>query len=912
MKTFAATFLISLGFIFGKSLFGQSISHIEVLPESERSFVELSLPFAVGDDWRVEHSRLADRFLSATGRFEAVRVNWISESETLRVEVEPREFFGRVLWRGDYPRNRRSIQRSCVRSQEERRLTQGRLNEMTNCILNQLRGRGYLDAQVIVFAEKDSLIIETMIGELYQVSRVSFDGAGKLRTGLLRVRLRNQENQAFLPYQIQEDSERIREYYRDRGYHMAQVYQPSIRISPVDRQVELEWRIEEGNRYQIEILGTYRSQDLIDRIVKSGDSLPEWFLDEVEEEIRVDLMSEGFLDVQIRREDRERGFQRKLIRFFVDRGRQYRLLRPEWIGVNDLESIEDIYFSIPQFREGQRFHESQFREDFEEIFFPALAERGYLDVRVRAVEFSVDSDRALVTPLIYMTEGEPFRIAEAEFEGFPKVFLRSQQMRRLRSVMRTGRIYNPILADRYQRELEEFLKSEGYLDLEIERSRELTETGEYHFRFECRSGPRYRVGHVIISGLRRTQLQVIRRELLVERGGYFRQEAVDDSISQVLRLGIARSVDIQVLEKYPEEGEVILIASIEEAARFRFETGPGFGTVEGLRAVFRGTYANIGGTGRRLNLGARASRKLSARERPDPEEFLDPKRVPFIERRVSLEYFEPSIWEFPLDGRIVISHLQESRRQFGVLQNSVTGSIDWRINRHLSLTPEYRVEYSNPFNVEITEGVVASDPQPNRLHSLRTIFRANYLDDNFSPVQGYRGNVRAELFDSRLGGDLNFLMIETTQDFFYPLYRPLTRRPIGFAVSLNAGFSSAYRDTEAVPVEKRFRLGGETTVRGFAEDGILLEDRNGGKSRFFFRSELNFPLAGSLDLLAFFDGGNVYRTNKDFNPIDIRLGTGFGFRVNTPVGPLKFGYAFIIAPRPGEDSGRIYFGVGPI
>jgi len=333
--------------------------------------------------------------------------------------------------------------------------------------------------------------------------------------------------------------------------------------------------------------------------------------------------------------------------------------------------------------------------------------------------------------------------------------------------------------------------------------------------------------------------------------------------------------------------------------------------VEGLRAVLRATYANIGGTGRRLNLFTRASRKLEGSEKPDEELFLDPQSVPFIERRVSLEYFEPSLFTLPVDGRIVLTHLKESRRQFGVLNNSITGSVDWRINRHISLIPEYRIEYSNPFNVEITDGVLVSDPMPNRLHSLRLIFRVNLLDDNFSPVEGYRGNIRTELFDSRLGGDLDFVIAETTHDLFYPLYRPLAGRPIGFAMSVSAGFSGAYGDTENVPVEKRFRLGGESTVRGYAEDAILLEDRNGGLSRFFFRSEVNFPLAGSVDLLGFFDGGNVYATNAEFQPFDLRYGLGAGIRVNTPVGPVKVGWAFPLFPRE-EEGGRIYFGIGPI
>ncbi|MBN8554620.1 MAG: BamA/TamA family outer membrane protein, partial [Deltaproteobacteria bacterium] len=75
---------------------------------------------------------------------------------------------------------------------------------------------------------------------------------------------------------------------------------------------------------------------------------------------------------------------------------------------------------------------------------------------------------------------------------------------------------------------------------------------------------------------------------------------------------------------------------------------------------------------------------------------------------------------------------------------------------------------------------------------------------------------------------------------------------------------------------------------------------------------LHIPLFYGIDLLGFFDGGNVYRSNRQFHPWDLRYGAGPGFQWNTPVGPLKFGYGFILGRRDGEPLGHFYFGVGPI
>ena len=306
---------------------------------------------------------------------------------------------------------------------------------------------------------------------------------------------------------------------------------------------------------------------------------------------------------------------------------------------------------------------------------------------------------------------------------------------------------------------------------------------------------------------------------------------------------------------------------------------------------------------------------------PDVSQILkgDAKSTPFLERRISLEYFEPRIFGWPVDARISLTHRKESHRSFSVLDNSAALYLDWWINRHWTYSPEYQVEYSNPFNIPIAKDTLqVDDPSPKLLHSFDQTVYANYLDDKFSPQKGFRTILEADLFDSHLGGDLNFWQTTIRQDFFYPLMRFSESSSFGIALSLNAGFSDAYSNTPDIPVEKRFRVGGEASVRGYPEDSIqpVTETgeplRNGGQSMFYFQSELNIPVVGSLDLLGFFDGGNIYATNSKFDPFNLRYGVGGGIRFNTPIGPMKLGYAFIVQPRENENRGRIYFGIGPL
>jgi outer membrane protein insertion porin family len=354
-----------------------------------------------------------------------------------------------------------------------------------------------------------------------------------------------------------------------------------------------------------------------------------------------------------------------------------------------------------------------------------------------------------------------------------------------------------------------------------------------------------------------------------------------------------------------------VLVDINEAARFRFEIGPGYGTLDGLRVTFRGTYANIAGTARRLSLFVKGNRELTGTSIPTG--VFDPKELPFIERRIVLEYFEPSLFGFPVDGRLIFGHRRENQKRFGLFSHEFSSVIDYRLSRRFIFSTHYDFELSNPFNVNIALNTAKqTDPAQKILTSIGQSVIMDFRDDTFSPTKGTKTTFEFDLYESRLGGDVNFWQTSLKQDFFYPIFEIKKKRVIGFALSLQAGFSASYNETVEVPIEKRFYVGGETSVRGFSEKSINPPAREGGDSFFSFMSELNIPVIKNFDFLVFFDGGNVYKDNTGFKPWDLRYGIGPGIRWNTPVGPLKFGYGFIIAPRTGEPIGHFYLGVGSI
>jgi outer membrane translocation and assembly module TamA len=135
-----------------------------------------------------------------------------------------------------------------------------------------------------------------------------------------------------------------------------------------------------------------------------------------------------------------------------------------------------------------------------------------------------------------------------------------------------------------------------------------------------------------------------------------------------------------------------------------------------------------------------------------------------------------------------------------------------------------------------------------------------------------------------------------------------------------------------VPSDYAFVLGGLQTLRGFdlsspnerlpkdGDDGWHLGTTNqkliGRDANYYLlKSEMRFTVFGNYGFVLFYDGGAVHVSGFHFAR-PYRDDFGFGFRYNTPVGPVALDFAFKIRPEPaeyGQDAEspfRVQFSIG--
>ena len=122
-----------------------------------------------------------------------------------------------------------------------------------------------------------------------------------------------------------------------------------------------------------------------------------------------------------------------------------------------------------------------------------------------------------------------------------------------------------------------------------------------------------------------------------------------------------------------------------------------------------------------------------------------------------------------------------------------------------------------------------------------------------------------------LGGDFDFVKIESRNAFYLPLSRKFTQT-VEFL--FRAGVADETDDNSLVPHEERFFLGGPNTLRGFQFRDVSPKEFGtpfgrppveiGGKTYGMFGAEYSLGIVDDFRIAAFYDGGFVNKVAGDF------------------------------------------------
>ena len=128
--------------------------------------------------------------------------------------------------------------------------------------------------------------------------------------------------------------------------------------------------------------------------------------------------------------------------------------------------------------------------------------------------------------------------------------------------------------------------------------------------------------------------------------------------------------------------------------------------------------------------------------------------------------------------------------------------------------------------------------------------------------------------------------------YFHPLFR---NHKAGFYIDYQ--FVEEFRYTE-IPFWERIYLGGDRSIRGYdvysigptSEQGTNI----GGEEAIVFNAEYVLPVYEPLYAVLFYDIGNTYGADQNFNIKDMYSSTGIEFRISD----IKFRIFYLTIPLP--------------
>lgn len=601
-------------------------------------------------------------------------------------------------------------------------------------------------------------------------------------------------------------------------------------------------------------------------------------------------------------------------------------------------------------------------------------EEGYVDVQVDPPKVFLSPDKRYIFVEIHVNEGPQYQLGhlkitgdfmpsegltdgavravldgkdprdiEAEFERekkrgtvgdnwAPKVRRRVLDLSGGNLPMRTGDVFKLTTMQAAIQRIADLYGDQGYAFANIVPLTNTDTDGKVvDITFDVQAGEKMRVRHVNITGNDPTFDKVIRREIPLNEGDYYRGSALRDARSRLDRLGYFESADIQT-PRVEEDGYVDMNVDVKERPTGSFSIGAGYGSAESFLFTANIQKANFLGLGWLFSLNG----NISARTRNGSISFYDP-------------HFLDTQWTLRVDGFYNERSYIENEYQRG-------GSVE--VGRYLDERGDFRLALS--YTVEDV-GLLSLDEYKERLFggdlyrngltsSVGLSLDIDRRNNRINATRGFKLLLSSELAggvrinDNQVlnlfGGDFNYWENKLNLRFYQPLV------PKGdwlvFKYNLSLG-SITSTDGSIVPYIHRYRAGGITSIRGYepyalgpairaqgykdygysrstfvgTDDPANADDRLviGGTETIINNFELESPVVKSagISLVAFFDAGNAFGDPWGDGHIDLtqlRTSVGFGVRWFSPIGPLRFEYGIPINPNPDERKSVFDFTIG--
>jgi len=580
------------------------------------------------------------------------------------------------------------------------------------------------------------------------------------------------------------------------------------------------------------------------------------------------------------------------------------------------------------------FREEMINQDLSVITQHYL-KKGYIKVFVDKPEVTLihNPDYSRVDVRLNISEGDQYFIGKIEVSGD---VLGDQEILKEDLLLEEGEIYNPFLQNRDRSGISEIYHEQGYAFVRVIPETVINEeTKIVDVNFRVVKGEKAYIGRLEIAGNVETRDHVIRREFEVQEEELFNGKKLLRSQQNINRLGFFQSGVL--LERSPRDQEnnmLDILARLKETQTGTFQAQMGYSDFSGFSGGVTISKGNLLGTGRTLRFSAQFAEQS-------------------VQQKFDATLIDPRLFDSQVSGSIFTS-----RSKLGDSTEFERGIITEN-NYGFSLgMPLYFRDLRFGTQISALDRLFSASDTDLFKRSVSPSLTYNTVNHPVFPSAGIKTSIRMIQTGTPFGGNIRLREYQLQYQQFWALNTDNT-----FILMAKGRLGLLQEQgSSPIPSEDRYRLGGIDSVRGHNYYNIsgpygsseqrnniayrvitdelgyqqtktydsrtvglnsseLQELKSGGISERVFNLELLFPLSQDENSFVrgvlFMDAGNVNAESRQYQLLDetepeffdLRKSAGFGVRVITPMGVLRFEYGSKLDKRPSETPDRFEFTV---
>ncbi|MEA3285839.1 MAG: BamA/TamA family outer membrane protein [Candidatus Marinimicrobia bacterium] len=524
---------------------------------------------------------------------------------------------------------------------------------------------------------------------------------------------------------------------------------------------------------------------------------------------------------------------------------------------------------------------------------------GFLDANI--TDSLAISENNVISIFLQVDEGKQYYLRDVNLSG-NTVFSEEQYLEIIE--FQAGSIFNTFKIRENLMEMILLYQNNGYPLINIQDSEIIDDSVSLYIRVE--EGPKLNIGSINISEMEQVSTNTIEREIIVKPGDLYKLTNIEESKRRLYETSLFNSVNIRL-------GKVDTISAIIDLdvelipAKFRgFDMNMGVkqGFIE--EAIHADPVLSIGVSGSWYNNNLfDQSRRISVKTK-----LSSIYPAIFIPQQFKLDFFYVEPWlskyRIPLTINPFYWYIDNSRTGFENVAYGLRGIMTYRWFRKIKIQSLAEWSQSNT-----NRKPIGSDEAYSEARKVGLKFTWDERDNFFYPHHGFKWVIEPGIVGYFLGGENNYMQFQTQFSSYWNLFADLV-----FAHNINFGIA-VQRDADIpIPYEKRFFLGGNSSIRGYEQQMVgpmRLEDGEwfptGGNFRLYMNMEFRFPLYGILGGEVFMDVGNLWAEIQDARISDIKTAIGLGITIETPIGPARIDHGFVVEPGAIIKAGQTHIAI---